>query len=147
MRTVPVNSADSHAEDKRKQRAANVSAIGMILLSVFLSAGGQLLFKVAMNDFGVLELSLPALFRLLSNPLLLLGLVVFFVSAVLWLVALLRADLSFAVPFLSVAYILVLLGSVVLFHENISLLRLSGFAVIIFGLFVIARGEQRKSRA
>ncbi|MBK9121864.1 MAG: multidrug resistance protein [Chloroflexi bacterium] len=146
MQTRPVSPAESQTPDKRNQRAANVSAIGMILLSVFLSAGGQLLFKAAMNDFGVLELSIPALLRLLSNPLLLLGLAVFFISAVLWLVALLRADLSFAVPFLSVAYILVLLGSVVLFQENISLLRLSGFAVIILGLFVIARGEQRKSR-
>lgn len=146
MQTRPVSPAESQTPDKRNQRAANVSAIGMILLSVFLSAGGQLLFKAAMNDFGILELSIPALLRLLSNPLLLLGLAVFFISAVLWLVALLRADLSFAVPFLSVAYILVLLGSVVLFQENISLLRLSGFAVIILGLFVIARGEQRKSR-
>ncbi len=140
------NPSDIVVEERRRQRAANVSAIGMILSSVFLSAGGQLLFKAAMNEFGVLELSIPALFRLLSNPLLLLGLAVFFISAILWLVALLRADLSFAVPFLSLAYILVLLGSVVLFQENISLLRLSGFAVIILGLFVIARGEQRKSR-
>lgn len=146
MQTRQDSPVESQSADRRNQRAANVSAIGMILLSVFLSAGGQLLFKAAMNDFGVLELSIPALLRLLSNPLLLLGLAVFFISAVLWLVALLRADLSFAVPFLSVAYILVLLGSVVLFQENISLLRLSGFAVIILGLFVIARGEQRKSR-
>lgn len=139
------NPSDNVVEERRRQRAANVSAIGMILSSVFLSAGGQLLFKAAMNEFGVLELSIPALFRLLSNPLLLLGLAVFFISAILWLVALLRADLSFAVPFLSLAYILVLLGSVALFQENISLLRLSGFAVIILGLFIIARGEQRKS--
>jgi drug/metabolite transporter (DMT)-like permease len=124
------------------QRARNLSALGLILLSVVLAGSGQLIFKAAMNSLGELELTLPGLVALVTSPLLLLGLAVFFVSALLWLVALLRADLSFAVPFLSLSYVIVLTGSYTLFHEHIGPLRLVGFALIVLGLFVVARGER-----
>jgi drug/metabolite transporter (DMT)-like permease len=125
------------------QRARNLSALGLILLSVVLAGSGQLIFKAAMNSLGELELTLPGLVALVTSPLLLVGLAVFFVSALLWLVALLRADLSFAVPFLSLSYVIVLTGSYTLFHEHIGPLRLVGFALIVLGLFVVARGERR----
>ena len=123
----------------------NRQAIGILLLSVVAGAIGQLTLKAAVNQVGKLELSAPMLIKLGTNPIFILALGVYFVSAVLWLLGLMKADLSFAYPFLSLTYIVVLLGGALLFHENITWLRLVGCAVIISGLLIIARGENKSS--
>lgn len=118
--------------------AANRGSVGLVLISVLLAAAGQLTFKAGLNQIGGLTLSLDMIVSLLMNPLMLLGLAIFAASALLWLIALMRAELSFAYPFLSLSYVLVLAGGAVLFDEQISPLRLLGFALIIVGLFVVA---------
>src|SRR5690349_8874257 len=123
----------------------NRQAIGILLLSVVAGAIGQLTLKAAVNQVGKLELSAPMLIKLGTNPIFILALGVYFVSAVLWLLGLMKADLSFAYPFLSLTYIAVLLGGALLFHENITWLRLVGCAVIISGLLIIAHGENKSS--
>jgi len=49
-----------------------------------------------------------------------------------------RAELSFAYPFLSLTYIAVLIGGAILFHDQITLLRIVGFVVVMAGLLLIA---------
>jgi drug/metabolite transporter (DMT)-like permease len=117
--------------------------VGMVLLSVILGAVGQLLLKVAVTNTGVLTLSLDALLTMATNPILILALATYGVSACLWLIALMKTDLSFAYPFLSLTYIVVLVGSVIFFKENVSPLRLLGFIVVMTGLFIIARDARR----
>jgi drug/metabolite transporter (DMT)-like permease len=114
------------------------SSVGMVLLSVVLAAVGQLVFKLALKEIGVLTLSPELLVKMISSPALLLGLVIFVASAGLWLVALMRADLSFAYPFLSLSYVIVLMGGVVLFGEKLTLPRLLGFGLIVAGLLIVA---------
>jgi len=123
-------------------RTANMQALGLILLSVALGAVGQLVFKAAMSSIGALQLSLDLLLRMATNPLLLLGVAIFGVSTVLWLLALSRAELSFAYPFLSLTYVVVLIGGALLFKEQITLPRILGFVVVVVGLLVVARGEK-----
>ncbi|MBN1284045.1 MAG: multidrug resistance protein [Anaerolineae bacterium] len=123
------------------QKTANLQSIGLVLVSVVLAAVGQLTFKAALNTIGELELSVQMFVDLLTNPTMLLGLVIFGASMLLWLLALMKADLSFAYPFLSLAYILVPLGGAVLFNEQVTLMRIIGIVVIVGGLLVIARSE------
>lgn len=122
----------------------NLGSIGLILLSVLLAGSGQLIFKAALNDIGELSISVDMFISLITSPLLILGLLVFGASAVFWLIALMKAELSFAYPFLGLTHIIVLLGGAVLFDEKITWLRIVGFMFIITGLFVIARGEQEQ---
>lgn len=125
-----------------RRQPANIQSIGMILLSVAFGAIGQLIFKAAMNSLvqgGPLELSVDTLLRMATSPLLLLGLGVFGVSTLLWLLSLSRADLSFAYPFLSLTYFAVLLGGALLFNEAITPARVIGFVVVITGLLIVAR--------
>ena len=84
------------------------------------------------------------LLHMATNPLLILGVGIFAVSTLLWLLALMKADLSFAYPFLSLTYIAVLIGSAVLFNENVTLGRVLGFAVIVTGVWIVARSESKK---
>lgn len=124
--------------------AENLQSIGLVLVSVVLAAAGQLTFKAALNDIGELELSVQMFVDLLTNPTMLLGLVIFGSSMLLWLLALMKADLSFVYPFLSLAYFLVPLGGVVLFGEELTITRVVGVVVIVVGLLVIARSEQER---
>ena len=121
--------------------ATNRQAIGILLLSVLAGAIGQLTLKAAVDRMGEMSLSFQMLLGLATNPVFILAMGIYFVSAVLWLLSLLKADLSFAYPFLSLTYIAVLFGGAFFFHESISWLRLVGCAVIIIGLLIIARGE------
>lgn len=121
---------------------ANLGSLGLILLSVVLAGSGQLIFKAALNEIGELTIGFDTLISLATSPLLILGLGVFGVSAVFWLIALMKAELSFAYPFLSLSYVIVLMGGVVLFDETITVLRVAGFALIVTGLFVVARSER-----
>lgn len=123
------------------QSRQNMRSIRLVLLSVLLAGAGQLIFKAAVSQLGQLEISVDLFIAFATSPALLLGLAVFGVSAFLWLVALMKADLSFAYPFLSLSYVVVLIGGSLLFAEKITTLRIIGFLVIISGIFIVARGE------
>jgi drug/metabolite transporter (DMT)-like permease len=129
--------------------SANVQSIGMVLASVAFGAVGQLTLKAGMNSivasYGKLQLSVDALLHMATNPLLIVGIAIFGVSTLLWLFALAKADLSFAYPFLSLTYLAVLIGGAFLFGDKVTLPRVVGFAVIIAGVFIVARSEQKKS--
>ncbi|MEZ4671836.1 MAG: EamA family transporter [Anaerolineae bacterium] len=126
------------------QAERNVQSIGMLLLSVAFGAVGQLTLKAGMNSVGKSQLSVDTLMRMATNPLLLVGVAIFGISTLLWLFALSKADLSFAYPFLSLTYLAVLVGGALLFHEEVTLPRVVGFLVIIAGVWIVARSEQRK---
>lgn len=133
----------------KAQASLNVQSIGMVLASVACGAVGQLILKAGMNsvrgDGEALQLTVDTLLKMATNPLLLVGIAIFVVSTLLWLLALSKADLSFAYPFLSLTYIAVLIGGALLFHETITVPRVLGFAVIITGVLVVARSEQKRT--
>ena len=114
-----------------------------IFISVLLGATGQVLLKKGMLLIGPLTLSITEigdiLLRLVTNPFILLGLGTYVVSTVIWLVALSRVDLSYAYPFVSLSYVLMLLASWLLLHENLSPIRLLGTFVIVMGVFLVSR--------
>jgi len=132
-------------QNAAETRSANLQSIGLVLASVACGAVGQLTLKAGMNSLGPLELSLNTFVSMVTSPLLLVGIAIFGVSTVLWLLALMKADLSFAYPFLSLTYIAVLVGGAILFHEKVTLPRVVGFAVIVTGVLIVARSEQKKA--
>jgi drug/metabolite transporter (DMT)-like permease len=125
-----------------KTTSANLQSVGLVLASVACGAVGQLVLKAAMNGLGQLQPSLETLVAMATSPLLLVGIGIFGISTLLWLLALIKADLSFAYPFLSLTYIAVLIGGAVLFHEQVTLDRVLGFAVIVTGVWIVARSEK-----
>ncbi len=133
-----------NADTVTASKSANIQSIGLIIASVACGAVGQLILKAGMKSLGPLQLSLNTLISMATSPLLLVGIAVFGVSTLLWLLALMKADLSFAYPFLSLTYIAVLIGGAVLFQENVTLPRVVGFAVIVAGVLIVARSEQKK---
>jgi drug/metabolite transporter (DMT)-like permease len=128
----------------RNERRWKVSlAIGYILVSVVLSATGQILLKKGMNETGAITLSsnqiVSILWRIATNPYVIVGLMIYVCGTVFWLAALSRVDLSYAYPFASLSYVVMLTASWLLFHENITPLRLLGTLIVALGVIVISR--------
>jgi drug/metabolite transporter (DMT)-like permease len=128
--------------NKNKGAGMN-TAIIYILISVLGSAAGQLLLKKGMNSMGPVTLSfnqLPStVWQMATNFNVFIGLAIYLVGTVFWLAALSRVDLSFAYPFASFNYVVMLVASWMMFDEKITLSRILGTVVIGIGVLLISR--------
>lgn len=119
--------------------------IAMILLSVALAAVAQLTLKAGMNHVNddlapaTFSLSGRSLRVLVGQPFVWGGLFLFGVSALVWLVVLSRASLSFAYPFAALTYVSILLFDHFVLNEQVPALRWAGVACIALGIFLISR--------
>jgi drug/metabolite transporter (DMT)-like permease len=119
--------------------------IAMILLSVALAAVAQLTLKTGMNHVNdelapaTFSLSGRSLRVLVGQPFVWGGLFLFGVSALVWLVVLSRASLSFAYPFAALTYVSILLFDHFVLNEQVPALRWAGVACIALGIFLISR--------
>jgi len=120
-----------------------VRSIIYILVSGVLGVTGQLVLKRGLAALGSQALRLDHLpgfvASLALNPLIVGGLAVYVLGTLFWLVALSRLDLSYAYPFASLNYVLVLLASWLVLGEQPSATRLAGVALICLGVCAIAR--------
>ena len=122
---------------------------GLILLSVLIAALAQLTLKHGMTQVTrhgaiPLELGTPVetLQRVVTNVSVLGGLSLFVISAAVWLVVLSKVSLSFAYPFASLTYVLILLFDRLVLHDTVSGLRWGGVALIVGGIILISRTHQ-----
>lgn len=126
-----------------KRKTTMNIAVAYILIAVLASAAGQILLKKGMLTVGEVTLSagdLPStLLKIGTTPYIIIGLIVYITGTVFWLGALSRVDLSYAYPFASLSYVLMLIASWQIFDEHISILRLAGTLIIGFGVFLISR--------
>lgn len=117
----------------------------LILLCVSLNTSGELLMKQGMTLVGELDLSLVALpataLRVLLSPFNLAGLVAYGASAALWFVVLSKAQLSYALPLVSLTYVTAAVGSWLLFRDSLSFSRVFGIALICCGVFLVSRSS------
>lgn len=78
------------------------------------------------------------LFHALWSPLVMIGLALYAVGTLLWLLVLARADLSYAYPFVSLGFVMTTLYAFYVLHEPLGMARLSGIALIVGGVALIA---------
>ncbi|KOQ64287.1 transporter [Stenotrophomonas maltophilia] len=119
--------------------------IPLILFSVALNASAQLFLRKGMPNVslvtnqGVLELAQGAI-RVVLNPWVFSGLSCYAISIVLWMYVLSKVQVSFAYPFLSVGYVIVVGAAYLFFREPVSVMKLAGIALICAGVVLVARG-------
>lgn len=77
--------------------------------------------------------------HLLTQPLVLEGLLIYFFGTICWMVAVGQKEISFLYPLTSVNYVIVAGTSVVFFHEVISVRRALGVLVIVLGMLLMNR--------
>jgi glycosyltransferase involved in cell wall biosynthesis len=140
----PVVSTDG--DSSAGSSKGNGMLLGMILLSVVLAAVAQLTLKYGMNQVThngaqPLVLGSPAQTagRIASVPMVWIGLVIFGLSAIVWLIVLSRASLSFAYPFASLTYVIIVLFDRFVLGQDIPSIRYLGVALIVAGIVLISR--------
>jgi len=117
--------------------------IPLLLFTVFTNAAAQILLKNGMMRLGTFEFTAvgiaTAVPRIAFNPFVVIGMFTFVVSMSAYILVLSRVDISYAFPFLSVAYVVVALYSYFVLGESMNVHRVSGIAVICLGTFLISR--------
>jgi multidrug transporter EmrE-like cation transporter len=112
--------------------------------TIFFTVYGQIVLKWRINGInGSLPESMGEkilfLFKILFDPWVFSGFLAAFVASFFWMAAMTKFDISFAYPFMSLAFVLVFLLSVVLFHEPVTWQKLTGLALIVAGIIVTSR--------
>jgi undecaprenyl phosphate-alpha-L-ara4N flippase subunit ArnE len=117
----------------------------LLLFAVFSSAAGQIMLKHGMRSAAaVAEHSGGSLMmRAATSPWVVVGLVVFGVSAVAWMSTLAQVPLNIAYPFNALGYLLIVLASSTVLHERTSMWTWAGSLMVIAGLITVMAGQQR----
>lgn len=119
-----------------------MKALWMLGVSILLNVCGQLsmkqsLLNIARASCGEVHVGAANLFNILLAPLTLLGLSLYAVSAIFWIAALARVELSYAYPMLGIGYILVAILAWQLWGENMSVQRIVGTFVVAAGVWLV----------
>ena len=120
----------------------------LLLVSVSFAVAGQLTLKWAMDRIGRIGSAQVSeagdtILRAAREPRLWLGLFLFGVSALFWLVVLSRVDLSIAYPIVGISYILIVLFARLFLNEHVPLLRWVGVVVVAAGIAIIGLSFKR----
>jgi undecaprenyl phosphate-alpha-L-ara4N flippase subunit ArnE len=117
-----------------------------IIISVLLAATAQLTLKygvdrVTKGEHSGIVFSEPATsaLRVAREPFVWLGLVLFGISAAVWIVVLSRVSLSFAYPFAALTYIIIVLFDKLILKVPVPGLRWAGVLLIATGIVLVSR--------
>lgn len=117
--------------------------IPLILFTVLTNAAAQIMLKAGMTRVGAFAFEggemANAAMRTMLNPLVMLGMCTFVVSMASHLIVLSRVDLSFAYPFLSLAYVVATAYAFFVFQEDVGAMRLIGIGLICAGTYFVAQ--------
>ncbi len=112
--------------------------------TIFFTVYGQLVIKWQMaQTTGLPAPFMDKIFFLLSmftNLWVVSAFLSAFLASLCWMAAMTRFDLSFAYPFMSTSFILVLIFSGLFFHEPVNAPKLIGISLIMIGIMVSAQG-------
>jgi drug/metabolite transporter (DMT)-like permease len=122
----------------------NLSTFAFIISGVLLNAVAQVLLKAGTNALGgAINLTFSNAFetfiRVASQLPILGGLACYALSLVVWIMGLSRTDVTIAYPMLSLGYVVAAAGAWLFLGETISPQRLLAIAVIMVGVFLLAR--------
>jgi multidrug transporter EmrE-like cation transporter len=115
-----------------------------VACTILLTVYAQIIIKWQVLGAGELPAE-PAdklwfLARLLVNPWVVSALAGLLVATLTWMAAMTRLELSHAYPFVSFAFVLVVLCSAWLFNEPLTVTKLAGLALICIGIAIGSQG-------
>lgn len=111
--------------------------------TIFFTVYGQLVLKWRISKYG--DLPEPILdkiyflMKLLFDPFIFSGFFAAFIASFFWMAAMTKFDVSYAYPFMSGAFVLVFIFSVVLFQEIVTWQKIIGLVLIVLGIIITSR--------
>lgn len=121
----------------------NAVSFGLVSVAVLLGVAAQLLLKAGTNAVGRFAFSVdnavPVSLQLALEPRILAGTGCYALSLVLWVMALSRTEVSVMYPMVSIGFALNALLAWWLLGESLNVQRVAGIAVIMLGVWLVAR--------
>ncbi|MGQ9631411.1 MAG: transporter [bacterium] len=116
----------------------------LVLLYVVLNATAQILLKMGMSS-QILSVrggdAFSLIFKVILNPKLIVGILLFGLSFLTWLIIVSKEELSYAFPIVvGLGYAAIVILSFIILKENIGFLKLIGIGLIGIGIIFIFRG-------
>ncbi len=133
MTTASVSAAGSRGLTARQR------SILLVLTCTVFGAAAQMFIKSGANSLPHVHGWIPNALAMLSNARLMLGYSLYGISTILLVVALRHGQLSLLYPVIALTYVWVAILSVMVFHEVLSPLRVSGVVVIVAGVAILGR--------
>lgn len=114
-------------------------SLTIALVSIFLGATGQFLFRLGMLSYGKVTVGniWRQLFGIISTPAIFFGFICFGISSILWLVVISRWELSYAYPMVALGYVIAIFYGTLLLQETITVPKILGSGLILFGIAVL----------
>jgi len=127
-----------HGETSRRPHLT-IGNLALLLFAVGAAAVGQVMLKHGMKIATARAASTHGSLAIaaVTSPWVLLGLVVFGVSATAWLATLSRVPLSVAYPFNALGYLGILTASVLVLHERANAWTWVGSILVVSGLIMV----------
>ncbi len=119
----------------------------LLLGCIILASTGNLLLKWGMNECdSITETNLGIVqyyLSILAKPQILVGAVIYIISALLWLAILGMMDISAAYPiFVSGAFLIVTVAAILFFREHVNWVRIVGILVVVLGIFIVSQSAR-----
>jgi multidrug transporter EmrE-like cation transporter len=119
------------------------ATLGLILISVGLSALAQISFKLGISGAWSHPVGAGGVAAELTNsiftPGVMVGLGLYGLGTLLWLTALSRVDVSQAYPFVGLGFVLTAILGYLFFGEPLSAQKIAGIMVVIGGVWLVAQ--------
>ncbi len=110
--------------------------IVLSLLSSFLIVSSQVIFKIALSDVDLFQVT--SVLTLVHNPASYICVIAFVFGNVLWWMIVGKYDFSIAYPLVSFNYVFASIYSISLFHEKFTQNTLIGIVLIMIGVILVA---------
>ena len=119
-------------------------ALTLVAICIIFGAFGQISMKNGMSQIekidGVSQFTnISTIFNIFFNLYVIVGLLLYMISAFLWLGALSSLNVSYIYPLLSLGYVITAIFATIFLHEHISLTRWGGIFTIVIGCVLILK--------
>ena len=115
--------------------ATEIWSIGLVLIAGIIGGFGPIYLKK-----GTEKIDLNKLDTILKNKFLIIGLMIYGVSTLIFIPALKGGELSVLYPFIGLVYVWVSIYSMILLKEKMSVIKWMGIGLIIMGVSFIGIG-------
>ena len=116
-----------------------------ILLTILFTVYGQLIIKQQVNTLTHIPKGIaiiPFYFEFVfTRPLVLSGFASAFLASMTWTLAISKFELSYAYPFMSLNFVLVVILSFFIFHDKMNVYKIIGLFFICLGIFILSKGR------
>jgi drug/metabolite transporter (DMT)-like permease len=118
----------------------NATSYIFVLLTLILGVYGQLILKARILNAGIIppdfHEKILFIIKLLMDPWVLSAFAGAFLASLCWMAAMARLPLSYAYPFTSLSFVMILILSSVFFNEPITIGKIIGLLFIISGIVI-----------